>query len=124
MRRKKLTKGTLSSIVILFIIICIIAILISVISSIFTFLSNYKYELIIIGIAILSIFIVVKLIENLIKNNENEEDLESSIDYETLDNDINSLCKELEELPKVKSFFHIIYNHKIKTKKRNLENKI
>lgn len=122
--KKKITKGTLSSIVILFIIICIIAILISVISSIFTFLSSYKNELIIIGIAILSIFIVVKLIGNLIKNNENEEDLESSIDYETLDNDINSLCKELEELPKVKSFFHIIYNHKIKTKKRNLENKI
>ena len=57
MRRKKITKGTLSSIVILFIIVCIIAILISIISSIFTFLSNYKYELIIIGIAILSLFI-------------------------------------------------------------------
>ena len=124
MRRRKLTKGTLSSIVILFIIICIIAILISVISSIFTFLSNYRDELIMIGIAILSIFIVVKLIGNLTKNNENEEDLENSIDYETLDNDINSLCKELEELPKVKSFFHIMHNHKIKTKKRNLENKI
>ena len=79
MRRKKLTKGTLSSIVILFIIICIIAILISVISSIFTFLSNYKYELIIIGIAILSIFIVVKLIGNLIKNNENESDFYKEI---------------------------------------------
>ena len=61
MRRRKLTKGTLSSIIILFIIICIIAILISAISSIFTFLSNYRDELIMIGIAILSIFIVVKL---------------------------------------------------------------
>ena len=72
MRRRKLTKGTLSSIVILFIIICIIAILISAISSIFTFLSNYRDELIMIGIAILSIFIVVKLIGNLTKNNEEE----------------------------------------------------
>lgn len=87
MRRKKLTKGTLSSIVILFIIICIIAILISVISSIFTFLSNYKYELIIIGIAILSIFIVVKLIGNLTKNNnggideEYDEEKRENLDY-------------------------------------------
>ena len=72
MRRRKLTKGTLSSIIILFIIICIIAILISAISSIFTFLSNYRDELIMIGIAILSIFIVVKLIGNLTKNNEEE----------------------------------------------------
>lgn len=124
MRRKTLIKRTLSSIVILFIIICIIAILISIISSIFDFLSNYKNELIIIGIAILSIFILVKLIGSLTKNNENEEDLESSIDYEALDNDINSLYKEFEELPQIKSFFHIIHNHSIKTKKRNLENEI
>ena len=117
MRRKKIIKGTLSSIVILFIIICIIAILISAISSIFTFLSNYRDELIMIVIVIFSIFIVVKLIGNFTKNNENEGDLESAIDYETLDNDINSLYKELEELPKIKSFFHIIHNHKIKTKK-------
>ncbi|TXJ52960.1 ATP-dependent helicase [Brachyspira aalborgi] len=144
MRRKKLTKGTLSSIVILFIIICIIAILISVISSIFTFLSNYKYELIIIGIAILSIFIVVKLIGNLTKNNnggideEDDEEKRENLDYiinlstnneereytyPILENDyknriehINSIIQDIENKQYIKNTFIQKENYKIRYK--------
>mgnify|MGYP004464810365 FL=1 len=144
MRRKKLIKGTLSSIVILFIIICIIAILISVISSIFTFLSNYKYELIIIGIAILSIFIVVKLIGNLIKNNnggideEDDEEKRENLDYiinlstnneereytyPILENDyknriehINSIIQDIENKQYIKNTFIQKENYKIRYK--------